>query len=194
MNTLIQTATPNSPYNLTPKTMRRLKRVVHEIPVEVYGTIMVTEEGLDVTTWKLGSTASTGAIWSFPSYHTHPSNVYRAKNLSVAWPSLQDVEMVLHVFGRTHRKTPRPTPLHVIFTREGHYTIDIPAHMRAKALKTYHELNKCGKFPCCKTGDIPGGFCEAFDKDTLRDNPDMFPSYLAEVVRMGIVRIQLYRW
>ena len=180
---------------IAPSTRRKLRKVVNKIPVEVYGNLTETHEGLVATTWYRGEHDTTGDIRpvskeSYYTYHTHPRAVYKPKNFAVAWPSVQDVEMVFYMISR---RDPSQI-LHVLFTVEGVYYLDFPEQNRQKAIETYKILSKCKEFPCCKNDKNKNKeFCEIFDQDSRRDR-DRIQEYISDAISHGTIRIRFERW
>jgi len=183
---------------IAPSTRRKLRRIVSKIPVEVYGNLANSREGLVASTWYRGDHETTGDILPISSdtyytYHTHPRAIYSPKNFTVAWPSVQDVEMVFHMISR---RDPSQI-LHVLFTVEGIYYLDFPPQNREKAIQIHKRLSRCKEFPCCKNGgkqaDNTAEFCQIFDQDTRRDR-DRIQQYLSAAISHGTIRIRFERW
>lgn len=182
------------PLQIALNTQKKLRQVVRKIPEEVYGNLRLTDKGLEAANWFKGTHDSTGDILplsetNYYTYHTHPSAVYRAKNLVVAWPSVQDVEMVFYMISR---RDPSQI-LHVLFTVEGMYYLDFPPETRRKTLEIYKELIACKEFPCCKNGGISADFCQVFDQDTRRGK-DRIREYISSAISHGTIRIRFQRW
>lgn len=175
-------------------TQRKMRRVVRTIPEEVYGNLQPTSQGLVAANWQKGGHDSTGDILPISSteyytYHTHPRAVYATKNFSVAWPSVQDVEMVFYMISR---RDPAQI-LHVLFTVEGMYFLDFPPETRQKTMEIYRELSSCKEFPCCKNGGTDSDFCDVFDQDSRRGK-DRIKQYISSAITHGTIRIRFQRW
>ena len=181
-------------------TQQKMRRAVRALTEEIYGNLRSTPDGLVAVTATKGTSDSTGDIQprdsdTYYTYHTHPSATYREKQLAVGWPSVQDVEMVVHMLGRR----PPEQILHVLFAVEGMYFMYFPEEFHDKALQLYHSLAGCTEFPCCEASPsnhdgITAEFCQVFDRDTHRDGNTTLEQYLSDAISHETVRIEFARW
>jgi hypothetical protein len=190
---------PANNLRVSKKTQKKLKSAVNNIKQEVFGNLNLNSNNkLVATTMFRGDAENTGDILpndssTYYTYHTHPKSIYKTKNFRVAWPSMQDIEMI---FFMINRRDPSQI-MHVLFTVEGLYYIDFPPENYEKAKRIAKRLGKCKKFPCCnsndKTKETLKDFCFSFNQDRLR-NKDKIRSYISRAISHGTIRIRFERW
>lgn len=80
--------------------------------------------------FKIGNQDSSDLIYDKITFHTHPIPTYKLKNVSVAWPSVDDYLGVNHI-----QQQKKMNVYHIVLTREGLYIIICKGSISEKDIK-----------------------------------------------------------